>query len=68
MMPHPVKRVGVSMGMRGSFLEFLMASKMPWQMAVVMAVMVMLYMEKMGLVFPAVSLSCFSLATDSKIS
>ena len=55
-------------GNGGSFLEFLMASKMPWQMAAAMAVMVILYMEKMGLVYPAISSSLFSLATDSRMS
>jgi len=59
---------GVMSGMRGSFPEFLMAFKMPWQMAVVMVVMVMLYMEKTGLVYPAISLSLFLLATASKMS
>ena len=54
--------------MRGSFPEFLMASRMPWRMVAVMAVMVILYMEKMGLVYLAISSSLFSLAMDSRMS
>jgi len=67
-MPCPAKQVGTKSRMRGNFPEFLMVSKMLWQMVAVMVVMVIMYMEKMGFIYLMTSSSLFLLATASKMS